>query len=106
MTQTALSRPEAAAPIPPLADTTSAEHAEQRYMAAVEALVDEALDNRTVETLVDVMTWHLARIGFGFGPRAIGDIVRRLGIYLGQFDERQAAQREADEAKKVGRLPQ
>ena len=87
------------------ADCTPAQQAEVRYEAAVDPLVDHALEHRQVEVLVDVLTWHLARIGYGFGTSAVADIVRRFGAHLGDISAREAAAREAKEAKKSGRAP-
>jgi hypothetical protein len=52
-----------------------------------------------------VLTWHLARIGYAYGAPAVGDIVRRLGVHIGDIAAREAAHREAQEAKKAGRAP-
>ena len=88
------------------ADATPDQSVEQRYMAAVEALLDDALEHHNVETLVEVLTWHLARIGFGFGTKAVADIMRRLGVHLSAIAEQQNAQQEAEDARKAGRKPQ
>jgi hypothetical protein len=87
------------------ADCSPEQQAELRYLAALETLVADALDHQHTEVLVDVLTWYLARIGFGFGVQALGDIVRRLGAHVGEIAERQAAAREAKAAKKSGRAP-
>jgi len=87
------------------ADCTPAQQAELRYQAVVDPLVDHALEHRQVEVLVDVLTWHLARIGYGFGTSAVADIVRRFGAHLGEISAREAAAREAKEAKKAGHAP-
>jgi hypothetical protein len=89
-----------------LADCTRAEQVESRYMAALQTLVDDALEQRHVEILVEVLTWNLARIGYGYGVQSVGDIVRRLGGHLGDIAQREAAVREAAEAKKAGRMTQ
>jgi hypothetical protein len=87
------------------ADCTPAQQAERRYLAALQPLVDDALEHRHIEVLVEVLTWHLARIGYGYGASAVGDIVRRLGVHIGDIAAREAAHREAQEAKKAGRAP-
>ena len=87
------------------ADCTPAQQAELRYQTVVDPLVDHALEHRQVEVLVDVLTWHLARIGYGFGTHAVADIVRRFGAHLGEISAREAAAREAKEAKKAGHAP-
>ena len=87
------------------ADCTPAQQAELRYMAAVQPLMDDALEHRHVEVLVDVLTWHLARIGYGFGAQAVGDIIRRIGAHIGDISARETAAQEAKEAKKAGHAP-
>jgi hypothetical protein len=110
-TQTAASVTVPAAPndanvsAPAAADCSPAQQAELRYMAALDPLVDDALEQRHVEVLVDVLTWHLARIGYGFGAQAVGDIVRRVGVHIGAIHAREEAAREAKEAKKAGHAP-
>jgi hypothetical protein len=94
------------APPAALADCSPVQHVESRYMAALQTLVDDALEHRHVEILVDVLTWNLARIGYGYGVQSVGDIVRRLGGHIGDIAQREAAVREAAEAKKAGRMTQ
>jgi hypothetical protein len=88
-----------------LADCTPEQQVETRYMAALKALVDDALEQRHVEILVDALTWNLARIGYGFGVPAVADIVRRFGAHVGDIAQRETAAREAAEAKKSGHAP-
>jgi hypothetical protein len=87
------------------ADCTPAQRSERRYLAALQPLVDDALEHRHVEVFVEVLTWHLARIGYAYGAPAVGDIVRRLGVHIGDIAAREAAHREAEEAKKAGHAP-
>lgn len=98
-------RNDANASPPAAADCTPAQQAELRYMAAVQPLIDDALDHRHVEVLVDVLTWHLARIGYGFGAPAVGDIIRRIGVHIGDISARETAAQEAKEAKNAGHAP-
>ena len=93
-------------PAPALADCSPAEQVELRYLAALKTLVDDALEHRQVEILVDVLTWNLARIGYGYGVQSVGDIVRRLGGHIGDIAQREAAVCEAAEEKKAGRMTQ
>ncbi len=88
------------------ADCSPAQLVESRYTAALETLLDDALEHRHVEILVDALTFNLARLGYGFGMTAVGDIVRRLGGHINDIAQREAAQREATEAKKAGRMTQ
>jgi len=89
----------------PAADCSPQQRAELRYMAAIDALVEDAREQRHVGVLVDVLTWHLARVGFANGMFAAGDILRRLGAHFAYIAEQDAAQREADAAKEAGHAP-
>ena len=107
MTQPALAsetevRPETAT----LADCSPHEQLEQRYLAALNALVDDAAANQSFETLVDTLAWTLAKIMVGFGTTAVtGDALGRLGKYVCELTERREAQAEAEKAKKQGLRP-
>jgi len=79
---------------------------EQRYVAALDALVDDACERQSFETLVDVLAQTLARIIVAFGTTAVtGDVLRRLGKYVWELTERKEAQAEAVKAKKEGLRP-
>ena len=86
-------------------DCMPTEQVRLRYMAVVEQLIDEAKEQRHLETLAEVLTFHLATIGCACGVPAIGDIARRLGGYVGAIAEREAAQREVEAAKQAGLAP-
>jgi hypothetical protein len=91
-----------AAPNNALNDCSNAHHLEQRYLAKLGELVDDALERKSIETLVEALTWTLARIGATYGAGATGDILRRLGGHLCEITAREQAEREAAEAKKRG----
>ena len=106
MPQPALTRdPIVVRPSTPAADCSPQQRAELRYMAAIDALVEDAREHRHVGVLVDVLTWHLARIGFANGMFAAGDILRCLGGHFSHIAEQHAAQREAEAAKEAGHAP-
>ena len=88
-----------------LADCTPDQLAEQRYMGALAAMVEDAVSNRRLEMLVDRLTSTLGSIGLNCGPRVTGDILGRLGHHLIMADERRRAANEAEQAKKEGRAP-
>jgi hypothetical protein len=96
-----------AAPVPvPLADCSAEEQAERRCLAALDALVAEAWQQRTMETLVDSLTWTLARVVAGLESRHVmGDVLRRLGNYTCRLAEMKSAEDEAEQEKKEGRAP-
>ena len=85
-------------------EATPAQLAEERYSAAVQKLLDDALEHRHMEPLAEALTYQLARIGFGYGISAVGDIVTRLGKHLAHVAAREAAEAEAKQAKKAGSI--
>lgn len=92
-------------PAAPLADCSREQQTEERYLAALEVLIDDALEHDHTAILVDALTWDLARIGFAHGTPALGDIIRRLGGYVCDLEERHAAKEEAEAARKAGHAP-
>ena len=95
----------AAAPVP-LADCTRMRQIEMRYLKATDALVDDALENRSLDILVDVLTWELARLAIACDtPAAAADILKSLGKHMGEIVARRDAQAEAKAAKEKGALP-
>ena len=89
-----------------LADCSPAQQTEQRYVAAVNALVNEAMEHDSLPILADVLAWTLGRVIVGYGTSAVaGDILRRLGGYVCDLAERQRAQAEAERARKEGFKP-
>jgi hypothetical protein len=90
-------------------DLSPAQQTERRYLQAVDALVDEAMERSEPEVLVEVLTWTLARIASAYGPAATADVLRRLGGHLGDLAQRQreqeTAKREARQAKRKGLRP-
>jgi hypothetical protein len=106
MSETAITlQAEASAPVAQLADCSPAQFVEQRYLAAVETLLDDAIENQTTEILVDVLAWNLARIGSAHGPAGLADIFRRVGGHACEIVQRIAAEREAEAARKAGHQP-
>ena len=96
-----------AAPVPAsLADCSTEEQAERRCLATLDALVAEAWLQRTMETLVDSLTWTLARVVVGLESQYVtGDVLRRLGSYTCRLAEAKRAEDEAEQARKEGRAP-
>ena len=92
MSETALVQETVASPeIVTLADCSPAQQVEQRYVAAVNALMDEAVERDNLPILADVLAWALGRVIVGYGtPAVAGDILRRLGGYVCDLAERAA----------------
>ena len=89
-----------------LADCSTAHQIEQRYLAGVNALVDDALEHENMPILADVLAWTLGRVIVAYGtPAVAGDVLRRLGGYVCDLVERQRAQAEAEQAQKEGLKP-
>lgn len=107
MAEIVLSQESVAAPkgVTPV-DCSPAQLVEQRYVTALNALIDEASENDTVPILADVLAWMLGRVIVGYGtPAVAGDILRRLGGYVCDMVERQRAQEEARKARSEGFKP-
>jgi len=94
---------EAPATRPPLADGTPEQAAELRYLKAIEALVDDAVEGKQMEVLADTLAWTIARISVTCGIAATADILRRIGGYMGTLVARREAEAEARQAKEEGR---
>ncbi len=81
------------------------EELERRYVAVMNELLADAQKHNAINVFTDVVTWKLAVVAHQWGPRATGDVVRKLGGHLGTLAETADAQREADAAKEEGRRP-
>jgi hypothetical protein len=87
------------------ADCTPDQLAETRYVKALEELVADAWEAKRLHILADALAWTVARVAVGCGVAATGDVLRRIGGYIGKIEtERQAAE-EAKQARQEGRLP-
>ena len=63
MSEVALVQETAASPeVVTLADCSPAQQIEQRYLAAVNALVDDAVEHENLPILADVLAWTLGRV--------------------------------------------
>jgi hypothetical protein len=90
----------------PVADCSPEQVAERRYLAILDPLLQEAWEQRQLETLVDCLAWTLARVTVGLeSTQVTGDILRRLGNYTYRLSESKRAEAEAEQAKKEGRAP-
>ena len=78
---------------------------QRRYVAVMNELLDDAQKHNAMSVFNDVVTWKLAVVAHHCGLRATGDIVRKLGSYLGTLADVADAQREADAAKEAGCRP-
>lgn len=86
-------------------DCPPEELARNRYFDAVYPLLQDALEHGQLEALVDVLTRVLARIGLNCGTVAMADIVHRYGGHVAAFARSDAAEEEAEKARKAGRRP-
>ncbi len=91
-----------AAPAP---DATPEQVAEARYVEVLNGLLDDAAGRGQMHTLADSLAWTLAQIIAQYGTAAAGDVLRRLGGYVGVLNERRSAMEEAAKAKAEGHLP-
>ena len=106
MSEIVLAQPaESFTPADRLADCSSTEQIELRYLNAANALLDDAVEHKSPRILLDVLTWTLARMVVGYGaPAVAGDIVRRLGEHIGTLAKRRARE-EAEQATEEGHAP-
>ena len=89
-----------------LADSSPEKNLEDRFVASINAMVDEADARRSADTLVDVLAWAVARMIMRVdSPWGAGDIMRRIGNYVCSMQDRKKAQQEAEKAKEAGQLP-
>ena len=77
----------------------------RRYVEVMNALLADAHDRNAVNVFTDVVTWKLAVVAYHWGPRAAGDVMRKLGGHLGTLAEAADAQREADASREAGHRP-
>jgi hypothetical protein len=77
---------------------------QDRYLAQLEALCDDAYRNGAFGVLVDVMGWYLARIAVSrTDPTfATADITRIFGVHVCNLVKGERAQAEAEKAKTEG----
>ena len=54
---------------------------------SMNALLADAQERNAVGVFTEVVAWKLAVVAFHWGPRAAGDVVRRLGAHLGNLAE-------------------
>ena len=78
---------------------------ERRYVEVMNALIADAHGHNAMNVFTDVVTWKLAVVAYHWGPRAAGDVMRKLGGHLGTLAEAADAQREADASKEAGHRP-
>ena len=96
------------------ADCSPEQRIEQRYLATVDALFDDALDQDSVYILSDALVWTLARVIDACGTTYVaGDVLAMLGKYVRRLaeeelicDECKRAMAEAEQARKEERQPQ
>jgi hypothetical protein len=87
------------------ADCTPDELAERRYVKALDELITDAWNSKRMNILADSLAWTVARIAVGCGMTATGDILRRIGRYVGEIEARRQAAKEAQQARQEGHLP-
>ena len=77
----------------------------QRYVQAINAFYEDALERGATQIFADVLAWKLAAVAYQNGPQAAGDIVRKFGAHLSGIAAAEDAQREAKRSRKAGRRP-
>jgi hypothetical protein len=75
----------------------------ERYLEGIRALQRDAIGRGEMQDYVAAMTRALAWVIFAYDSPAItGDILRRLGLQVEEFAERDRAQRERESLHKAG----
>ncbi len=89
-----------------VADQSREARIQADYVQRLNALVDDANANGTIEILVDGLTWTLARVIVYLDSAPVtGDILRRLGQHVGTLAAKRTAQRELDDDRERGIAP-
>lgn len=74
-----------------------------RYLNRMRVLHRKAVKSGEIEDFVAALTRTLAWIAFAHdSPAVTGDILRRIGVYLEEFAQREQAQRELEDLRKSG----
>jgi hypothetical protein len=76
-----------------------------RVLAQVKAMADEAIAQRMVPVLVEVLAGRLAAVAYRYGPLAAGDILAKLGGVLYDMASHEQARHEALQELVAGRKP-
>ena len=93
------------APLQP-ADSKHEKILEDRFVAAINGLFDEADAQESAQVLVDVLAWAIARMILRVdGPWGAGEVMRRIGRYVCYLQDKKEAQKEAQAAKDAGQAP-
>jgi hypothetical protein len=94
------------APNPSLNDCSPGRQIELRYLNALDRLLADAIEHRSGQTLVNLLTWTLARIAVAHGSVwVVGDIVRHLGDHMCTLAERERSEEESQRTKEEGHPP-
>ena len=86
-------------------DCTIEEIASRRYCEVLDGLLDDAAAARHVRVLANALAWTFARIAVRCGAAAAGDMLRLVGDYMLQVVTKDQAQRELEQERQEGRLP-
>ena len=90
----------------PILDAAAQQEIEQRYLIALDALVEDTQLHDSGAILVDVLAWTMARLVISNGsPWGAGFVMRKIGEHVCNLHEGTMAQQEAERARKNGELP-
>lgn len=87
------------------ADCFAEQVAKARYFRNLDELMSDAVDNQRLDILADALAWTIARIAYGCGPAATGDVLRRIGAHLCTLETLRQTEAEAQRALREGHLP-
>jgi hypothetical protein len=89
---------------PQLADISPDERARLHYIDVIQGLLKEALTTKTLPVLSKTMTLYLGWLFVEYGPPAAGHVLEQLGSQITYFYDSKCAEKEAEEARKEGRV--
>lgn len=101
-----LEEPAAQEPVPAKRPPITREAFKTKCLEQIGALQREANEAQLNSAFVWAATWHLAMVMHACGPRAVADVFSQIGAHFHDLLDRQEVQREAEEVKAQGRLPQ
>lgn len=81
------------------------EQIKESYIATMNDLVRDATARNGIDVLIDVVAWKIAAIATSYGPRATGEVIRVIGLWIEHLAHIEEARREAAAAIEAGHAP-
>jgi hypothetical protein len=87
---------------PSAPNLSSEKELRQRYDKVLGDLVTEAVSTQSADALAAALAWTIARMIDGFGVSAAGDLLSKIGSYIGDLSQLRRAKDEAQRAREEG----